>query len=153
MKCNLKIMKFENKICGCRLTISALYFRNFGTARSEENKNQHNIEPCNSKTVGPANRSFPENTKRIGTKQQHQQITNNDKQRTKGNGVKLQHKPADGGKCWDWSQIMQLYIIFYSILGWLMSPVLHLSSWFQKARHISHFRLAAIMLMQCFGNT
>lgn len=46
-----------------------------------EQKNSHNIETCNSKTVGPANRSFPENTKRIELKQQHQQITNNDKLR------------------------------------------------------------------------
>lgn len=54
-------------------------FRNSMLRR--ERKNQHNIETCNSKTVGPANRSFPENTKRIETKQQHQQITNNDKLR------------------------------------------------------------------------
>lgn len=71
--------RLEKKICGQKVTISALYFKNSGTACSEENRNQHNIETCNIKIVGPANRSYSENT--IETKQQYQQITNNDKLR------------------------------------------------------------------------
>lgn len=67
------------KICGQKVTISALYFKNFRTACSEENRNQHNIETCKIKIVGPANRSYSENT--METKQQYQQITNNDKLR------------------------------------------------------------------------
>lgn len=116
-----------------------------------EQKNSHNIETCNSKTVGPANRSFPENTKRIELKQQHQQITNNDKLRkNKGEWCEVTAQTSR------WRQTLRLvsnnaitvYIIFYSILGCLMSQVLHLSSWFKKARHILHLRLASIMFLQ-----
>lgn len=47
----------KKKIFGHKVTIFALYFKDFGTACSEsENENQHNIETCNIKTVGPANR-------------------------------------------------------------------------------------------------
>lgn len=106
----------------------------------------------------PTNHSSKHKTERIETKQQqHQQITNNDKLRkNKGEWCEVTAQTSR------WRQTLRLvsnnaitvYIIFYSILGWLMSQVLHLSSWFQKARHISHFRLAAIMVMRwSFGNT
>lgn len=145
MKSNIKIMKFENKICGCKLFLQCIS-RILEQHAQKRTKNQHNIGTCNSKTVGPANRSFPENTKRIEIKQQHQQITNNNKPRkNKGKWCEVTAQTSR------WRQTLRLvstqsYIIFYSVLGfWCLKYFIRPA---EKARHISHFKHAAIMLMQ-----
>lgn len=118
MKSHLKIMKFENKICGCKLFLHCIS-RILEQHAVKRTKYQHNIETCNSKTVGPANRLFPENTKRIEIKQQqqHQQITNNDKPRkNKGEWCEVTAQTSR------WRQTLRLVannamVIFYSVLG------------------------------------